>query len=276
MSSSSLRREPFLWFCHPGTAWDSRPFDGRPVMKAMSSTSMETGSSNHKNPPWRTAINCLMQLFTSFPLPKWGISTKFRIPVFSRPVAHFFGCSIGSPNGPVPRLSMYTCCANSGNLLVSDTSWSMYLSLSMQPSRVGVACTPSGMCGNTIEASGCLRGDRAMGCFPFLLTGALEVPTSGSLSSPRLWLPCDVFNLYFLLLCGPHHRLWSRPRQTLSAHCHHHLFCGLLRPSQVVVGFLWRLVRDPVHCRVSQYPSDHRRGLFFFLDQCGAHWFDLR
>jgi hypothetical protein len=103
--------------------------------------------------------------------------------VFSYFSAHCFGCSIGSPNGHVPRLSIYTCCTNSRNFLVSDTSWSAYLNLSMQPNRVGVAGTPSGMCGNTIEASGCLRGDRMMGFFPFLFTDVLVVPASGSLSS---------------------------------------------------------------------------------------------
>jgi hypothetical protein len=159
-------------------------FDGRPVMKAMSSTLMDTGSSNHKNPLWRTPINCLMYLFTSFRLPKWGISTKFKIPVFVRTVAHCFGYNIGSPNGPVPRLSMYTCCANSRNLLVSDTLWSEYLILSMHPSIFGMAYTPSGMQGSKIEVSGCFHWDHTMGCFSFLLTSAIEVPASGSLSSP--------------------------------------------------------------------------------------------
>jgi hypothetical protein len=77
------------------------PIDGRPVMNAMSSTLMEIGSSIHKNPPWRTSINYLMQLFTYFPLPKWGILTRFRIPMFSRLATHYFGCIMGSPNGPV-------------------------------------------------------------------------------------------------------------------------------------------------------------------------------
>jgi hypothetical protein len=80
--------------------------------------------------------------------------------------------------------SMYTCYANSRNLLVSDTSWSMYLNLSTQPDRFGVACTPSRMRNNIIEVLGCLHGDRVMGCFPFLIAHVLEVPTSSSLSSP--------------------------------------------------------------------------------------------
>jgi hypothetical protein len=159
------------------------PFDDKPVMNAINSMLMETSSSNYKKDPWRTTINRLTHMFTSFPLLKWGISTKFRIHVFSRTVAHCFGCSIGSPNGHVPRLSMYTCCENSGNLLVSATSWSAYLILSMQPNRFGVACTPSRMRGKTSEASGCLRGDHMMGCFPFLFTGDLEVQASGFLSS---------------------------------------------------------------------------------------------
>jgi hypothetical protein len=104
--------------------------------------------------------------------------------VFSEPVVHCFGCSIGSPNGLVPILSMYTCCVNYGNLLLSYTSWSVHLIISMQPSRVGVACTPSGVCGKTIAASSCLHGDHAMGCFPFLFIGSLKVLASGSLSSP--------------------------------------------------------------------------------------------
>jgi hypothetical protein len=40
-----------------------------------------------------------MQFFTSFPLPKWGISNMFRILVFARPAAHGFGCRMGSPKG---------------------------------------------------------------------------------------------------------------------------------------------------------------------------------
>jgi hypothetical protein len=35
----------------------------------------------------------------------------------------------------------------------------------------------------TIDALGCLRGHRAMGCFPFLCVGVLDVSTSRSLSS---------------------------------------------------------------------------------------------
>jgi hypothetical protein len=80
--------------------------DDRPVMNEINSTSIEMGSSSHKNPPWRTAINYLTQLFTSFPLPKWEISTKFRICGLARPAAHYFGCIMGSPNGPDPMLSI--------------------------------------------------------------------------------------------------------------------------------------------------------------------------
>jgi hypothetical protein len=48
------------------------PIDGRPVMKEMSSMSMEMGSFNHKNSPWRTSIYYLKKLFTSFPPAKVG------------------------------------------------------------------------------------------------------------------------------------------------------------------------------------------------------------
>jgi hypothetical protein len=41
-----------------------------------------------------------------------------------------------------------------------------------------MACTPYGMCNSTITTLGCLREDHTMGCFPFLLTDTLEVPTS--------------------------------------------------------------------------------------------------
>jgi hypothetical protein len=143
------------------------PFDGRPMMNAMRSTSIDIGSSNQNNPPWRTANNCLMQLFTSFPLLKWGISIRLRILVYSKPVAHFFGCIIIFLNGPVPGLSMYTYDTNFGNLLVFKTLWFAYHNISMQPSKFGIACTPYGMHGNTIEALGCVCGDHAMGCFRF-------------------------------------------------------------------------------------------------------------
>jgi hypothetical protein len=136
-----------------------------------------------QNPPMRTASNYLTQLFTSFPLPKWVISNKLRISVFTKPATHCFGCNIGSPNDHVPRLSIYTYCANFGNLLVSDTSWSAYHNLSTHPNKLGVSFTPSAMRDKTIEASGCLHRDHAMGCFPFLCAGVLDVPASGSLSS---------------------------------------------------------------------------------------------
>jgi hypothetical protein len=58
-----------------------------------------------------------------------------------------------------------------------------YLSLSTHPSRVSMAHTPYGMHGSTIPTSTCLHGDCAMGCFPFLLTDALEVPVYACLSS---------------------------------------------------------------------------------------------
>jgi hypothetical protein len=83
----------------------------------------------------------------------------------------------------MPKLSIYNCCENSGNLLVSDTSWSTYIILSMQPNRVGVVCTPSGMCSNTIKELGCLCGDHAMGFFQFPCASTLDVPNYGSLSS---------------------------------------------------------------------------------------------
>jgi hypothetical protein len=114
---------------------------------------------------------------------KVGNFQQLRIPVFSKPATHFFGYSIGSLNGPMPRLSMYTCCANYGNLLVSDTLWSMYRNISTQPSNFGMACTPSGMHDKMIEALGCCAWGHAMGCFPFLFTDVLEVPASSSLSS---------------------------------------------------------------------------------------------
>jgi hypothetical protein len=83
----------------------------------------------------------------------------------------------------VPILSRYTCYANSDNFPASAMSWSKYHSLSTYPRRESVACTPSRMRGRTIVASGCLHGDLTMGCFPFLLGGSLEVPTSICLSS---------------------------------------------------------------------------------------------
>jgi hypothetical protein len=81
------------------------PRDGSPVIKSMSSMSIETSSSTHRYPPWVTSISCLMQLFTSRPLPKCGISNRFRILVLASPAAHYFGWKIGSPKGPIPTLS---------------------------------------------------------------------------------------------------------------------------------------------------------------------------
>jgi hypothetical protein len=176
---------------------------------------------------------------------------KFRIPVFSKPATHCFGCNTGSPNGPVPRLSIYTCCANSGNLLVSDTSWYVYHSLSTQPSNLGMACTPYGMCNKMIEASGCLRRDRAMGCFPFLCVGTLDVPASGSLSSqpdsgcPMISSSCtSSYCADPTIGCG-----LGLSDFVLSLS--RHLFCGLLRPWKVVVGFLWLMGHGPAHYRVN-------------------------
>jgi hypothetical protein len=109
--------------------------------------------------------------------------------VFTKPATHCFSCSIGSPNDLVPRLCIYTLCENYRNIMVSNTSWSTYLSLSMQANRLGVACNPFGMCNKMIEALGFLRGDRAMGYFPFLCVGTLDVPASGSPSLPDSGFP---------------------------------------------------------------------------------------
>jgi hypothetical protein len=68
------------------------PIVGRPMMKEMSSTSIDTSSSSHTNPLWRTSNNCFTQLFASFPLPKWGILSKFKMPVLARSDSHCFGC----------------------------------------------------------------------------------------------------------------------------------------------------------------------------------------
>lgn len=157
------------------------PIDANPVMSAISSTSIETSCSNHKNPQLRTAINYLTQLLTSFPLPKWGISSRFRMPVLAKPATHGFGCRIGSPKGHVPILSRYTSCANSGNLSASATSWSEYFNFSTHHRSVGVVCTPSGMCSSMMVASGCLRGAHVMGCLSFLLSSPLEVRASNCL-----------------------------------------------------------------------------------------------
>jgi hypothetical protein len=145
--------------------------------------SIEMGSSNHKKTPWRTTINYLMQLFTSSPLPKWVFSTKLRIPVLAKMTAHHFRCSIGSSKGHAPTLSMYTYCANSGKFPTSTTLWSEYFNFSMQTKSVGMVYTPYGMCCSTMDASRFLRGDRTMGCLPFLLTNTIEVPTSACLCS---------------------------------------------------------------------------------------------
>jgi len=140
--------------------------------------------SIQKNPPWRTSSNLLMHFFISFPLPKWGISSKWSIPVFTCPTTHCFGCNIGSHSGLVPRISMYTCCENFRNFLVSDTSWSAYLNLLMHPNNPSVPYTPYGMRKKNIESSQFLHEDLAMGCFHFLCVGVHDDLASGSLSSP--------------------------------------------------------------------------------------------
>jgi hypothetical protein len=144
---------------------------------------METHSSSHKNPPWRTTSNCFTQLFTYFPLSKLGISNKLIILVFTKPSTHCFGYNTEYPNDYLPKLSIYTYCENYENLLVLDMSCSAYYNLLMQPSKLGVGYTPSRMRGKMIEASGCLCEDCTISCFPFICVGVLDVPTSCSLSS---------------------------------------------------------------------------------------------
>jgi hypothetical protein len=95
--------------------------------------------------------------------------------MFSNPTPHLFGYSIGSLNGLVPRLSIYTCYENYGNFPLSNTSWYTFISHSKQPNRILVPYTPYGMRGKMIVVSGCLHGDCALGCFPFRCTGALDV-----------------------------------------------------------------------------------------------------
>jgi hypothetical protein len=103
--------------------------------------------------------------------------------MFTKPATNCFGFNTRSPNDLMPRLSIYTCCTNYGSFLVLETSWSAYRNLLMQPSKLGIDCTPYQMCGKTIEASGCFHVDHTMGCFPFLYVGVLDVPTSSSLYS---------------------------------------------------------------------------------------------
>jgi len=135
---------------------------------------MDIGSSKHKNSPWRITSNYLTQFFTSFPLLKWGISNKLRILVFTNPATHCFGFNTRYPNNPPPWLSIYTCCENYGNFLVSDMSWSSYHNLLTHPSKLGVAYTPYGMHRKMIKVSGCLWRDCKMGCFPFRGDGMLD------------------------------------------------------------------------------------------------------
>jgi hypothetical protein len=53
----------------------------------------------------------------------------------------------------------------------------------MHPRRLGLACTPSGMCGRTMVVVAYLRGDLSMGCFSFHCGGWFEVLGSIVISS---------------------------------------------------------------------------------------------
>jgi hypothetical protein len=148
----------------------------------------------------------------------------------------------------------------------------MYLSLSTQPSRVCVACTPSGMCGNTIETSGCLHGDCAMGCVSFLLTDAAEVPAYGSLSSPL-----DSGCLVMPSTCPSS---YSTEPTTVFGLAPSDSVCSLLPPfvlwvASGLAGCCGLLVALCIVVQVNIHLS-HRWGLLFFLYQCDTHWFNLR
>jgi len=100
------------------------PLVGRTIIFSIKSISMENCVSNHKMPPCMTSSNCLTQLFTSFPLTKCRISNRFMIPMLYNPCIHSLGSIMGTLVTMTPIPYKYTCCANSGNLSVSLTSWS--------------------------------------------------------------------------------------------------------------------------------------------------------
>jgi hypothetical protein len=99
-SSNALSFVLSSWYCVILS-----PQDGSPVIKEMSSTSIETGISTHRYPPWVTSIIFLMQLFTSWPLPKCVIYNRFKISMLASLATHYFGWKIGSSNGPIPMVS---------------------------------------------------------------------------------------------------------------------------------------------------------------------------
>jgi hypothetical protein len=82
------------------------PSVGNPVVYAFRYTSIDIGVSIHRIPPCTNATSCFTQLFTYFPLPKWGISNRFTIHVLYNPAIHYFGYKIRTSNGPVPFLSI--------------------------------------------------------------------------------------------------------------------------------------------------------------------------
>jgi hypothetical protein len=69
----------------------SSPYDGSPVLYAISSTYIETSCSSHRCPPRVNAISCLMQLFSYWPLLKCGMSNRPIIPFLVSLAAHWNG-----------------------------------------------------------------------------------------------------------------------------------------------------------------------------------------
>jgi hypothetical protein len=69
----------------------SSPYDGSPVLYAISSTYIETSCSSHRYLPWVTSISCLMQFFAYWTLPKCEMSNRPRILFLASLVAHWTG-----------------------------------------------------------------------------------------------------------------------------------------------------------------------------------------
>jgi hypothetical protein len=72
----------------------SSPFDGNSIILAIIYVYMDIGLSNHINPPFSQLSNNLTQIFIFVLLKKCGISKRFKIPVFSNPIAHSCGSTM--------------------------------------------------------------------------------------------------------------------------------------------------------------------------------------
>ena len=107
---------------------------------------ISTFSSNHRNPPWTTLNNCLMQAFTYWLLPKCKMFNNLKIPNVFNSNAKSYSSNTTIPYGCFMGF-IYLFYGNFGNFYKSQTSWFKYVRFFTCPKISPLTSIPNGISG---------------------------------------------------------------------------------------------------------------------------------